>query len=133
VDIDYRIVKLLHQSAVALSGLGFVARGIASLRGAKWTKGRTAKVLPHIVDTVLLLSAVTLAVMLRTNPAYTPWLLAKILGLLLYIGLGMVALRQSFGHTTRTTALVLATVVFAWIVSVALLKNPWGFLALKLL
>lgn len=121
-------MKLLHQSAVALSGLGFVARGIASLQGAKWTKGRTAKVLPHIVDTILLLSAVTLAVMLRTNPAYTPWLLAKILGLLLYIGLGMVALRQSFGRKKQATAMVLAMVVMAWIVSVAILKNPWGFL-----
>jgi uncharacterized membrane protein SirB2 len=132
VVIDYTTIKLVHQSAVALSGLGFFVRGIASLRGAQWTQGRVAKSLPHVVDTVLLASAVTLAAMLRINPAHAPWLLAKILGLLLYIGLGMVALRPSFRHTTRATTWVLALMVLAWIISVALLKNNWGFIALML-
>ena len=56
--------------------------------------------------------------------------MAKILGLLLYIGLGMVALRPRFGWKTRTTAWVLALVVLTWMVSVAVLKNPLGFIAL---
>jgi uncharacterized membrane protein SirB2 len=129
VFIDYTIIKLLHQSAVALSGLGFFVRGIASLRGAQWTQSRIAKTLPHVVDTVLLLSAVTMAAMMRINPAHAPWLLAKILGLLLYIGLGMVAMRPRFGRNTRATAWVLALVVLAWIVSIAVLKDPYGFLA----
>ena len=130
--IDYTIIKLLHQSAVALSGLGFFVRGIASLRGAQWTQGRIAKTLPHVVDTVLLLSAVALATMMGINPVHVPWLLAKILGLLLYIGLGMVALRPRFGRNTRATAWVLALLVLAWIVSVAVLKDPLGFIAFLL-
>jgi uncharacterized membrane protein SirB2 len=129
VFIDYTTIKLLHQLAVALSGLGFFVRGIASLRGAQWTQSRIAKTLPHVVDTVLLLSAVTMAAMMRINPAHAPWLLAKILGLLLYIGLGMVAMRPRFGRNTRATAWVLALVVLAWIVSIAVLKDPYGFLA----
>ncbi len=130
--IDYPTIKLLHQSAVALSGLGFFVRGIASLRGAQWTQRRIAKTLPHVVDTVLLLSAVALAAMMRINPLHVPWLLAKILGLLLYIGLGMVALRPRFGRNTRATAWVLALLVLAWIVSVAVLKDPHGFIGLML-
>ena len=130
--IDYTIIKLLHQSAVALSGLGFFVRGIASLRAAQWTQSRIAKTLPHVVDTVLLLSAVALAAMMGINPVHVPWLLAKILGLLLYIGLGMVALRPRFGRNTRVTAWVLALLVLAWIVSVAVLKDPLGFIALLL-
>lgn len=130
--MDYATIKLLHQSSVALSGLGFAVRGIGSLSGAQWTQSRLAKSLPHVVDTVLLLSAVTLAAMLHLNPAHTPWLLAKILGLLLYIALGMVALRPRFGLKTRITAWVLALVVLAWIASVAMLKNPWGFISLLL-
>jgi uncharacterized membrane protein SirB2 len=129
VEIDYPAIKLLHQSAVALSSAGFVVRGIAALRGAQWTQGRLAKSLPHVVDTVLLLSAVTLTAMLHINPVHAPWLIAKILGLLLYIGLGMVALRANFGRTTRSTSFVLALVVLAWIASVALSKSPWGFLS----
>ena len=130
--MDYATIKLLHQSSVALSGLGFAVRGIASLRGAQWTQSRLAKSLPHVVDSVLLLSAVTLAAMLHLNPAHAPWLMAKLLGLLLYIGLGMVALRPRFGWKTRATAWVLALVVLAWIAMVAVLKNPWGFIAILL-
>ena len=128
--MDYVTIKLLHQSAVALSAFGFAVRGIASLNGAQWTESRLAKRLPHVVDTVLLVTAVTLAAMLHLNPAHAPWLMAKILGLLLYIGLGMVALRPRFEWKTRAAAWVLALVVLLWIASVAVLKNPWGFIAL---
>ncbi len=70
--------------------------------------------------------------MMGINPVHVPWLLAKILGLLLYIGLGMVALRPRFGRNTRATAWVLALLVLTWIVSVAVLKDPLGFIALLL-
>lgn len=128
--MDYAAIKLLHQTSVILSGLGFTVRGMASLRGAQWTQGRIAKTLPHIVDTVLLLSALTLAGMLHINPAHAPWLMAKILGLIVYIGLGVVALRARLAWKTRATAWVLALMVLFWIASIAILKNPWGFLAL---
>ena len=130
MSMDYASIKLLHQSAVALSGLGFVVRGIASIQGSQWTQGRLAKALPHMVDTVLLASAVALAAMLHLNPAHTPWLLAKILGLLLYIGLGIVAMRPRFGFKIRSIAWALALVVLSWIVSVAIFKNSWGVFAL---
>lgn len=130
--MDYTTIKQLHMSAVALSATGFALRGLASLCGARWTQGRWAKTLPHVVDTALLLSALTLAALLQLNPAHTPWLLAKIGGLLLYIGLGTVALRQPLAWKTRATAWVLALAVLAWIVSVAVLKNPWGYLVLVL-
>jgi uncharacterized membrane protein SirB2 len=130
--MDYASIKLIHQSAVALSALGFTIRGWASLQGAAWVGGRSAKTLPHIVDTVLLASALTLAWMLRLNPANSPWLLTKILGLLLYIALGMVALRPGNHRALRTVAWVAALLVLGWIASVALLKSPWGVFGLLL-
>ena len=94
-DMDYLIVKTVHQSAVALSFAGFFARGLGALADAPWVGARAAKTLPHIVDSVLLLSALWLAWALRLNPVEAPWLLAKIIGLLAYIGLGMVALNDA--------------------------------------
>ena len=68
--------------------------------------------------------------MLRLAPGSTPWLLAKIMGLLLYIGLGMVALRPGQPLTRRVLAWLAALATFAWIVSVAMTKSPLGFFVL---
>ena len=127
--MDYSTVKTIHQSAVALSFAGFFARGLGALGGAAWVRARPAKTLPHLVDSVLLLSALWLAWTLRLNPAGAPWLLAKIVGLVAYIGLGMVALKDGRPLALRATAWLAALLVFGYIVSVALTKSPLGFLA----
>jgi len=129
MSLDYATVKLVHQSAVALSVTGFFVRGVASFAGAGWVRSRAAKSLPHVVDTVLLLSALTLAWMLRLTPGDAPWLLAKIVGLVVYVGLGVVALRPVGSVAVRATAWVAALATVGWIVSVAITKNPRGFLA----
>ena len=129
--MDYGILKTVHQTAVALSVTGFFARGLASLLGADWMHGRLARTLPHVVDSVLLVSALFLAWILRLTPASAPWLVAKIVGLLVYIGLGMVALRPGRPPALRAVAWVAALATFGWIVSVAVTKNPLGFLVLR--
>ena len=117
-------------SAVALSLTGFFARGIGAFAGAAWVRSRAARTLPHVVDSVLLASALALAWMLGVSPANAPWLLAKVTGLVLYIALGIVALRKGRPRAIRVTAWVAALVTAAWIVSVAMTKNPLGFLGL---
>ncbi len=126
--MDYHDLKLIHQSAVVLSIAGFFARGIGMLADAAWVRSRPAKTLPHVVDTVLIVSAIWLAWMLRQGPANAPWINAKIVGLLAYIALGMVALR--FGRTkgVRAAAWVLALLTFGYIVSVAITRDPRGFM-----
>ncbi len=119
---------MLHEIAVLLSFCGFAARGAAAIAGAAWVRGRLARTVPHVVDTVLLASALALVVIARLNPLTTSWLLAKILGLLAYIVLGMVAL-QAPRRGVRIAAWIAALLVFAWIVSVAFSKSPAGFLS----
>ncbi|MEO8057250.1 MAG: SirB2 family protein [Burkholderiales bacterium] len=128
--MDYVVIKTVHQAAVALSVTGFFARGWGSLAGAEWTRGRVAKTLPHLIDTVLLTSALLLAWALGLTPAAAPWLTAKIVGLLVYIALGMLALRPGRPAPIRAAAWIAAMLTFAWIVSVAISKNPLGFFAL---
>ena len=128
--MDYFAVKAIHQAAVILSVTGFSARGLGSLLSARWVSGRLAKTLPHVVDAVLLGSALWLAWTLRLTPAAAPWLLAKIIGLLGYIGLGMVALKPTRPAPVRAAAWLAALATFGWIVSVAITKNPMGYFAL---
>lgn len=127
--MDYLTVKTLHQGAVLLSVSGFFARGLGVLLGASWVGSRSAKTLPHLVDSVLLLSALALAWMLRVAPLDAPWLLAKILGLLLYIALGMLALTPGRPLALRAAAWLAALITVGWIASVAISKNPLGWLA----
>ena len=127
--MDYSAVKLVHQSAVTLSIAGFVVRGAASLAGARWVRSRVAKILPHLVDSALLISALTLAWMLRLTPDKAPWLSAKIVGLVVYVALGVIALRPGRPIAVRTAAWFGALAVVAWIASVAITKSPLGFLA----
>jgi uncharacterized membrane protein SirB2 len=128
--MDYFTVKLIHQSAVALSLTGFFVRGAASLSGATWVQSRMAKTLPHIIDTVLLLSAITLAWMLSLTPANAPWLMAKVVGLVVYVALGVIAMRPTRSRRVRVAAWLAAMATAAWIVSVAITKSAWGVFSL---
>lgn len=128
--MDYATLKLVHQSAVTLSISGFIARGLGSLAGAAWVNGRAARTLPHVVDTVLLGSAIGLAWLLQLNPLATPWLAAKIAGLLAYIGLGIVALKPVRPRALRTGAWIAALLCFAQIVAVAITKQASGVFSL---
>lgn len=128
--MDYGTLKMVHESAVAVSFTGFFARGVGTLRNAGWVRHRAARTLPHLVDTVLIVSAVWLAFILRLTPANSPWIAAKIAGLVVYIALGMVALRFGRTKAARATAWIAAMLTFGYIVSVAIVKDPRGLLSL---
>ena len=126
----YPWLKAVHVGAVTLSGLGFTARGLGRLANARWVDSPAARRLPHAIDTVLLASAIALAWTLRLSPLAHPWLAAKIVGLLAYIGLGLAAFRFARSAGARLACWLAALGVFGYIVSVAILKDPLGLLSL---
>jgi uncharacterized membrane protein SirB2 len=128
--MEYGVLKMVHESAVAISFAGFFARGVGMLRNAGWVRHRAVRTLPHLVDTVLIVSALWLAWLLRLTPMNAPWISAKIVGLFGYIALGMVALRFGRTKAVRATAWIAAMLTFGYIVSVAITKDPRGLLSL---
>jgi uncharacterized membrane protein SirB2 len=120
-------LKAIHITFAALSFTGFFIRGIWMLRDSKLLTQRWVKIAPQAVDTVLLVSAIVLAVQLRFSPMEQPWLMAKIIALLAYIGVGLVALRFGRSKSIRTFAWLLGMVIFAYIVSVAVSKSVLGW------
>ena len=124
--MDYISLKLFHLTAVALSVTGFVARAIGTLSGASWVRGRPARMLPHVLDSLLLLSGLGLLWQLRLSPHQAPWLAAKLVGLVVYIGLGVIALRPATPKGLRAVSAALAVATVAWMVSVARSKDPLG-------
>lgn len=125
----YLALKHLHVSCVALSGAGFFLRGVWMLRDSPLLQQRWVKVVPHVVDTLLLGSAISMAVISAQYPFALDWLTAKLFGLLAYILCGAMALKRGRSKAQRAVFFVGALMVFAYIVSVALTRNPLGFLA----
>ncbi|PKO49764.1 MAG: regulator SirB [Azoarcus sp.] len=119
----YQAIKHIHVTCVILSLAGFALRGVWMLVDSRLLTHRLTRVLPHVVDTVLLGSAITLAVMIEQYPLQAPWVTAKVIGLIVYILLGAVALKRGRTRAVRATAFVAALLVFSWIASVALSKN----------
>ncbi len=121
----YTDLKVLHIACVVLTYGLFVTRGFLMLVDSPALQARWARVAPHVVDTALLGAAIGMLVIARLNPLHAPWLIAKIIGLLLYIGIGTVALRRGRTRGARIGAWVLAQLVFFYIIGVALTKSPW--------
>lgn len=122
--MNYLLLKHLHMTCAALSGALFLLRGLWMLQDSPRLGQRWVRTLPHLIDTVLLASAVTLAIWSVQYPLAQPWLTAKVGALLLYIVLGSVALKRGRSKGIRATAFLAALATFAYIVSVALSKNP---------
>ena len=123
-------VKTIHIVFVALSFTGFFVRGIWMLKDSKLLQQRWVRISPQIVDTVLLVSAIVLAVQLRVSPLEQAWLMAKIVALLLYIAAGLVALRFGRSRRIRLNAWLFGLVIYLYIVSIALSKSVMGWFAL---
>ncbi len=122
----YLTLKHIHMAFVALSLLVFLVRGIWLFMGSTMLDRRWVKVMPHVINTILLASGIALAAYLNMSPGEQPWLMAKIVGLIFYIGLGAAAFRAS-SPVVRKLLWLSALVAFVFIVSVAVRKTPFGF------
>ena len=125
----YILVKYVHVASVVLSLTGFFLRGILMIRASPLLNARWIRVLPHINDTILLVAALSLAAMSGQYPFVVGWVTAKVLGVIAYIMLGSMALRAGSTRQMRIACWLAALAVFGWIVSVALTRQPAGFLS----
>ena len=123
--MDYLSLKHVHMGCAALSGTLFLLRGGWMLRASPMLQQRWVRIAPHIVDTLLLASAIGLAVWSRQYPGQQPWLTAKVLALLAYIVLGTIALKRGRTPLQRRAAFGAALVVFVYIVMVAVTKRTF--------
>ena len=128
METFYLEIRAIHIGAVTLSGLLMLLRGVAhNWFGAKWVMAWPVKGLSYTVDTVLLTAALMLTTIIHQYPFVDGWLTMKVLLLVAYIMLGDRALR---GRTAkgRWSSLLGATLVYAFIISVARAHDPLGIL-----
>ena len=126
--MTYVILKYTHVAAVVASFTLFFVRGLWMMTAPEKLAVRWVRVVPHVIDTVLLVSAIALAAITAQYPFVQPWLTAKVLALPVYILLGTVAIRRGRTRHVRIVAWILALIVFGYMVVVARARVPfpWG-------
>lgn len=121
--MDYSLLRTLHIATVHLTLVLFLVRGFWMLTDSSLLEARWVKVLPHVNDSLLLFAAIAMLIVAGLNPLEQPWLMAKVIGLLVYIGLGTVALKRGKTKSIRVQAMIVALAVFGYIVAVAITKQ----------
>src|SRR5690606_2017832 len=123
--MTYIAIKHLHVTAAVLSVLLFIIRACWAVTGSPRLQSGFARIAPHIIDTLLLLGGIYLASVLGWHQ---PWIAAKLVGIVLYIAVGTVAIKRGKTPAGRATAAVAAVIIFLYIVGVALTKQPMSWL-----
>lgn len=126
--MSYILLKHAHMTLAATSVSLFLIRGLWMLAGSPMLSRGWVKRTPHLVDSLLLVTAVALAWWAGLSPLSSPWLGAKIAALIAYIVLGSIALKYGRSRGSRLVAFIAAIGCFAYIVTTAVTKNPLLFL-----
>ncbi|MET1255651.1 SirB2 family protein [Aliikangiella maris] len=116
------MAKHIHMSAASISLVGFLLRGFWMWRESPLLHAKLTKILPHIIDTVLLSAAIYMLVVSQVNPFQVSWLSTKIFLLVVYIVLGMFALKRGKTKSARMIALLTSIVAILCIFAVAMYR-----------
>ena len=123
----YLVLKTLHLTTIALTLALFVLRGAWMIADSPRLKARWVRIAPHVNDTLLLASGISLAVLLQQYPLVHGWLTAKFFALIAYIVLGTIALKRGKTKAQRVAAWIAALLVFGYMVAVAMAHDPFPF------
>ena len=122
----YFQIKMAHIGFVLASGATFALRGLLLQLGQSWVMAKSIRYLSIGIDTLLLVTALMLLSILHLNPFTTDWLATKLILLVVYILLGVMALRRAEGRGKRLFYYLAALVTFGFIYSVARAHHPLG-------
>lgn len=125
----YLPIKHLHLTLVATSLILFVARGFAIMAKQQWVQKKIVKILPHIIDTVLLITGIMLMVVVQQFPISHDWLTAKMILLVGYILFGIKAMKSESPMKQRSY-FAAAVACILLMITVATSKHPLGLFGL---
>ena len=125
----YSIIVRLHVGCVIASGSLFTARGTMRLLSLPQANHAALRIVSYGIDSELLGAAVLLMLILHQYPIANNWLTVKFLLVFVYIGLGVIVLRQAQTEWGRRVAFAAALLTFGFIVGIALTRQPAGWLS----
>lgn len=121
----YEISKHLHQTFMLLSVLLFVARLVLTMKASPLLHKKVWKIAPHVIDTLWIISAIVLCLMVQQYPFVTPWVTEKLLAFAMYIFMVIFALKLAKTNLMRLIGGVGAISWLAYAGMVAVKKHPY--------
>ena len=125
----YPQIKAVHIACVLLSGALFALRGLLVQVGragaAHWAPLRY---LSYTIDTTLLTAALMLLTLLPGTYFANGWLTVKLVLVVGYVVLGSLALRRARTPGARRIFLAAALAVYVFILGIACMHHPLGWL-----
>lgn len=122
----YQQIKLVHVAAVVASGSVFLMRGLLVQAGRAWAMATPVRFLSYTIDTVLLAAAILLLMIVPAAAYENGWMAAKLVLLVIYVGLGTVALRRGRTQRIRLACFVAALIVYLSMLAIARTHHPLG-------
>lgn len=122
------MIKLIHMSTAFISISFFLLRGFWVFNNSSMMSKKWVKILPHVNDTILLITATLLVLSLHQYPFVDGWLTAKFIALIIYIVFGMFALKRAKEMKNKVVFFILALLMFSYIVGVALTRSAGWFI-----
>lgn len=126
----YLLIKSIHIFTVISSITLFLLRAYWLLQESYLLKNKVIKILPHLIDTILLTSAIALLFIEGVYPGKeNPWLIAKIIAMICYILTGFYLFKATKSAASIKLATVIAILFYIYIVHTAITKNinPFAF------
>jgi uncharacterized membrane protein SirB2 len=124
----YPQIRQFHIFVALLSGALFAVRGAFVLGGARWPMALPVKWFSYGIDTALLTAALMLLTILPGAMFANGWLTVKVTLIVVYVALGVFALRRGRTRRTRALCYVLALMVFGTVYGIARAHHPLGIL-----
>lgn len=125
----YPQIKHIHIVIAVLSGSLFAVRGAFALAGARWPRAWPVKWFSYAIDTALLTAAMMLLTILPWTMFANGWLLAKVCLIVVYVVLGVMAMRPHRLPRERAIYYVAALCVLFSVYGIARAHHPLGWLA----
>jgi len=122
----FSVVHAIHMMVAGLALTLFVWRGWRMWQGKAATQLLWRRILPDTIDTLLLITGITMIIQLQQYPLEQLWITAKLGAVIIYIALGFVVFRGK-GVWLPRIAWLLALLVFIYILMVAHSQMAWPF------
>lgn len=124
----YPQIKMIHIALALLSGGLFAVRGAGVLAGMRWPHWLPVRWTSYAIDTSLLTAALMLLTVLPGAVFANGWLTAKLVLLVVYVVLGVFAIKRARTKTTKAICYVAALATFGMVYTIARAHHPLGWL-----